>query len=379
MGILVGVCFKYYKVELIWWDRFLIGFIVSLVITGVKLVIRYYIKLFKVDCKDNKYIQDSKCNNIDKRGNNLDNKIVKFIIKLILIFIWWLIIYLVTGFGFGIFSGIYCEGGDGVSNSGEGNKEVMDKGKEKSDDYNISIAKGMVKEAVEGVIDGISKVVPTVVGGMVGGSLGAAVVNSSKSLPPAQKALFGLGTAIAGAFGVPIASGLGTAAVKNISNSKEGASSLSGSNISSSTGDGGNVKDFIISSILEKELSPLEMILNSEILLCVLLLVHIFIIVFIGLHKLYISSGLNISTKIISKLFSKNIVEKYDKFKIKIEKIGTTYLIILTIINLLLILFYIIMLIYANIELSNNLDSFIDVHLKMKEGVILLLMKPKFK
>jgi hypothetical protein len=332
-----------------------------------------------VDCKDNKYIQDSKCNNIDKRGNNLDNKIVKFIIKLILIFIWWLIIYLVTGFGFGIFSGIYCEGGDGVSNSGEGNKEVMDKGKEKSDDYNISIAKEMVKEAVEGVIDGISKVVPTVVGGMVGGTLGAAVVNSSKSLPPAQKALFGLGTAIAGAFGVPIASGLGTAAVKNISNSKEGASSLSGSNISSSTGDGGNVKDFIISSILEKELSPLEMILNSEILLCVLLLVHIFIIVFIGLHKLYISSGLNISTKIISKLFSKNIVEKYDKFKIKIEKIGTTYLIILTIINLLLILFYIIMLIYANIELSNNLDSFIDVHLKMKEGVILLLMKPKFK
>ena len=73
------------------------------------------------------------------------------------------------------------------------------------------------------------------------------------------------------------------------------------------------------------------MILNYEILLCVLILIHICIIIFIGLHKLYISYGLNI----ISKLFSQKIAEKYENFKKKIENIGTMYLIILIIITIL--------------------------------------------
>jgi len=53
------------------------------------------------------------------------------------------------------------------------------------------------------------------------------------------------------------------------------------------------------------------MILNYEIILSVLILVHMGIIILIGFHKLYISLGLNI----ISKLFSQKIAEKYEKFK----------------------------------------------------------------
>jgi len=88
---------------------------------------------------------------------------------------------------------------------------------------------------------------------------------------------------VVGAFGVPVGTGLGKEIVKSASNSKskELESSLSGSdiNISSSTGGNGkNVKDFIKSSILEKELSPLQMILNSEIILNVLILLHICLI-----------------------------------------------------------------------------------------------------
>jgi hypothetical protein len=246
---------------------------------------------------------------------------------------------------------------------------VKDKGKEKSDDYNISVAKGEVKEAVEGVVDGISKAVPVVVGGMVG--VGVAVIKASKSLPPVHTAVLGVGTAVAGAFGVNIASGVGTAVVKSVTTSKEVESSVSGSNISSSTVDiGENVKNFIIPSILEAELSPLQMLLNTEILLCVLMLLHIGIIIWIGLQKLYIKSGLNI----ISKLFSKQIADKYENFKKKIETIGTAYLIILVIINVIAILFYICVLIYVNVELSNNIDDFIDVHLEMKKGAILLLL-----
>ena len=95
------------------------------------------------------------------------------------------------------------------------------------------------------------------------------------------------------------------------------------------------------------------------------------------MQKIYISSGFGL--KIISKLFSKNIVEKYEKIKKIIKNIGTKYLIILTIINVILILFYIIVLIYANVELSNNLDEFIQVHLNMKKSIImLLLVKSKF-
>lgn len=150
----------------------------------------------------------------------------------------------------------------------------------------------------------------------------------------------------------------------------------SGSNISSSTrGNGGNVKYFIIPSILEKELSPLEMNLNSEIILNVLMLLHICIILLIGLHKLYISSGLNI----ISKLFSKKIAAKYEKFKKMIDNIGTAYLILLIIINVILIIFYIFVLIFVNVILTNNLDAFIEGHLKMKQGaMMLLLVKPNF-
>jgi len=32
------------------------------------------------------------------------------------------------------------------------------------------------------------------------------------------------------------------------------------------------------------------------------------------------------------------------------------------------------MIIYANVELSNNIEDYINVHLKMKKGVIMLLL-----
>jgi len=388
-------------VDLMWWDKFLFGFSVSLIITGVKHVIlakdnqenndNAKVNKDSKDSNDSKYNNNNNKNNNNrldyKTDNNLDNKKVKFIKNFInnfiKKFIFWLFIYLVMGLGFGYFSSIYCEPTDSVSNnSGENNKDNkidsgnnVEKGKEKAktDDYTISasVAKGIVKEAVEGAVEGISKVVPTVVGGFVGGSLGVAAIKHANSLPPVQKAMLGVGTAVIGAFGVNVATGLGKSVVTNASKSTGAESSVSGSNISSSTGaKGENVKDFIIPSIFEKELSPLETILNSEIILCVLILVHMCFIILIGLHKLYISYGLNI----ISKLLSKNLAEKYANFKKKIENIGTMYLIILIIINVILILFYIFMLIYANVELSNNIDAFIEVHLKMKKGAIMLLL-----
>jgi len=62
-----------------------------------------------------------------------------------------------------------------------------------------------------------------------------------------------------------------------------------------------------------------------------------------------------------------------------IEKIGKRYLIFLIILNVVFILFDLGIIIYANIELSNNIDDFIHVHLNMKNSIIILLfMKSKF-
>jgi len=93
------------------------------------------------------------------------------------------------------------------------------------------------------------------------------------------------------------------------------------------------------------------------------------------LHKLYVSSVLNI----LSKLFSQKTVTKYEKFREKVDKIGNSYLIILIIINVVFILFDLFIIIFANVELSNNIDAYIDVHLDMKKGgMILLLVKSNF-
>lgn len=88
------------------------------------------------------------------------------------------------------------------------------------------------------------------------------------------------------------------------------------------------------------------------------------------MHGLYVRAGL----KFISKLLSPKTAEKYEKFKKKIEKIGNSYLNILIIINVIFIFVNLFLLIYANIELSQNIDAYIKVHLSMKEGGIMLLL-----
>ena len=361
--IVVSFIVKYvYGMDLVWWERMLQGLGFSLVISIIKNKLHGWYRdqkvLVKEVGKSVKKIENNKniYNEIDnKKDKNKDKKNIKVDksnevnnsnkIEKIKVFIINLIKKIFNiGFIFLIYSwlfnqSIYCEptgGGENNSsnsntntntnfdtnsdkNNDTDNNKVKGKEKEKNEDksFNISghMSKGMIKEAVEGMV--------------------APTLEKSK--------------------GIEI--------------------SVSGPNLSSSTKISSpevieeSVKNFNIPSILEKELSPLEMILNSEIILSVLILLHICLIILIGLHKLYISSGLNI----ISKLFSKKLAAKYENFKKMIENIGTTYLIILVIINVILILFYVFVLIYANVELSNNIDAYINVHLNMKKSVIMLL------
>jgi len=83
----------------------------------------------------------------------------------------------------------------------------------------------------------------------------------------------------------------------------------------------------------------------------------------------YITSA--IWLKIISKILRPKTAELVNKLEGKNRQIGSRYLILLIIINVVFILFYIFMIIYANVELSNNIEDYINVHLKMKKGVII--------
>ena len=325
------------------------------------------------------------CNGVDNKllNNFWINKLVKFIINIILV----LLIYLVVGIEFGYFEAIYCEPTDSESSNNvdnnkdnknenkndnkndnnNDNKDVKGKGKEKEkkeDDYNISanIPKGVIKETVEG----ISNVVPPLVGGLVGGKLGAAVIKASNSLPPVPKALLGVGTAIMGAGGVTYI----TAAVKDLTKNN---SSVNTPSINNKPSIGDSNKDDFIASVLEsgEELSPLHNLINHEIVFSILIFGHIGILLLIWLHKWYLS----ISSKVISKFLSPNLTKKYENYRVMIEKIGNSYLTILIIINVLFILFYLCVIIYVNIELSNNIEDYISVHLNMKKGIIFLIMK----
>ncbi len=131
--------------------------------------------------------------------------------------------------------------------------------------------------------------------------------------------------------------------------------------------------DFDIPSILEYGdiISPLHSILNNEIAMLLLILVHMAIIAMVLFNKFYVSRS-SYRKNLISKLFSKSLV-KFEKYKPIIDKLGNRYLNLLLVINVTFIIVYILILLYVNIKLSSNLDDFIDVHIEMKKGIILFI------
>jgi hypothetical protein len=301
-----------------WWDKFLFAFFVSFSFTVIKRLLvskgidndkgdnQSYPIIKEIVINKNNEIKSSKdINNINenKDGDNklLKNKLINRLVKFILNIILGLFIYLWIGIEFGFFNTIYCDSTDGESSnnvdSNKNNKSASEnkdvKGKDNSYNISASVGKGVIKEAVEGALEGLSKTVPVVVGGMVGGSLGVAMIKASKSLPPIQKAAVGLGTAILGTFGVTSAAGVAKELVKNVSNTKEESNPLNASSVSTNkTASGDSSKDGLIPSVLESgdELSPLQMILNYEILLGILMLLHMCILILIKLHELYVST-----------------------------------------------------------------------------------------
>lgn len=294
-----------------------------------------------------------------KKNNEMEFN--SYIFNFIKYFIWRTIIFASLGISLNLYFDlniIYCDDESDTSNNNNNSKN------EKSYNYSGNIDKGIIKEVVQGVVEGVGNIVPVVAGSIAGVGLGSAIIKSSSGLPPLQKAALGVATAVTGSLGVTVTSGVGKEITKNILKKNENLKSKDSSD------------DDIISSILEfgDDMSPLQALLNYEIIICLLILFHIVILILILFNKLYVSGSINL----ISKLINKNILVKYEKYKIMVEKLGNRFLILLFIINVIFLIGYILLLIYINFELSSNLDDYINVHNNMKNNISLLLLSYKF-
>ena len=339
--IIVLLSTNFYLMDIKWWIKFFFGFAITFVITI-------------------------------KKYNNMEFNY--YSVNTIKSFIWRIIILGILYTCLGIYFDkniIYCYDSDDESESEKSNDNSTN---DKSYHFSGSVEKGVVKEVVQGVVEGIGNIVPIVVGGLAGAGLGSAIIKSSSGLPPLQKAALGVATAIGGSLGVSVSSSVGKEIAKNIFKKNE---IMKDSSVGVEVVEGvEGVKDEYIPSILENgdEMSPLQALLNYEIIICLLILFHIVILILILFNNLYVKGSLNL----IGKLINKKMLDKYNKYKVMIEKLGNRFLIILFVINVIFLLGYILLLIYINFELISNLDDYINVHTNMKKSISILLFNSNF-
>jgi hypothetical protein len=143
-------------------------------------------------------------------------------------------------------------------------------------------------------------------------------------------------------------------------------------------GDGGN----FIPSLLDGNLSPLEILINCEILSNIMILFHIFLLVLILIQKFNLKVITKSSVGFIRKFVNKYKLNKLQNFINKIGEWSNKYLTILLLINACIIVFYVLLNVYINIELSSNLNEYIHVYTKFqikKGGILLLLLNCNIK
>ena len=362
--------------------------------------------------------------NWSKGENNKNVKNTSIIITVIVI----LFLSIVSNVGIGLLPRVYCDDVDDivVSDSKKSNIENDD------DSYHFKVSKHFVKEGFDTVLKTLSDSLPELVAGLGGAKIGSTVVKVASNLPPVRRAALGVITGGASALCI----GIGGVLVKNFRKasateggvdgddlivkipraslekllkgetdkkefvqttarklveyeSKEncgganeastsasgynGGSSASGNNGGIDSGDGGN---FIIPSLLDDSLSPLEIIINCGVLTNIMILVHIILIVLILIQKFNVKIIKESSVGFIRKYLNKYKLNKLENFINKVGEFNNKYLSRLIVINVIIIIIYVLLNVYVNIELNSNLNGYIYDHVKfhIKEECILLLL-----
>src|SRR5579885_2565274 len=162
-----------------WWSKFIIGFVISFVIT-----------LYKDELKN---LALGRVKPSSAEASQFFNFIFNFILK----FSIFIIICLSLGICFDLFNIIYCDETDSETETDtekeENNKKSQNKGKdddqkkdssqnENSYNYTGSVEKGIVKEVLDGVFEVIGKVIQNIAGAAAGAKLGSAIIKSSPGL-----------------------------------------------------------------------------------------------------------------------------------------------------------------------------------------------------
>jgi hypothetical protein len=161
---------------------------------------------------------------------------------------------------------------------------------------------------------------------------------------------------------------IGGSANEASTSANEASTSANLNNVDLGGGDGGN----FIPSLLDGNLSPLEILINCGILSNIMILVHIILLVLILIQKFNIKIIKESSVGFISKYLNKYKLNKVQNFINKLGELNNKYLSLLIIINVILIIFYVFLNVYINIELSSYLNNFIYEHInfQIKEGCI---------
>jgi len=264
---------------------------------------------------------------------------------------------------------------------------------------NISVTDNFFKTVKQGLIEAI----PSYGATAAGGSLGTAIIKGTNSLPPVQRALLGIGTAVAGT--VAIKSGM--LALDDLRNKdkinnleelkivKEMIDIDKAKNLDNSE----KIKDIIdkskdIGSALENEefnnliRNPLEGLLNNMLTFNFLILVVIFIILMLLLNKFIIKKNSSIIIFIVNKFIydklknKKYIVELLERIIKKTHNLSDKFIVIFFTINSILLISMVLFNIYLNVELVNNLDDYVKIYVYLKNidksSILLLGLNNKF-
>lgn len=268
----------------------------------------------------NKYLQ----------SNNWLFGFAKYFILNLITTIFILLIAFIFGYYFNLNDFIYCEGEDlNVSNTNtESNTETNNNSIPDSKDcYQLNISKKPVDMAIEdtfkilnqGLVHAIEKLAPNIGAGTAAGTAAATVLKSS--LPPLQKlALAGTSAAIVGA-STKIGLHIGETIIKNsekLNTSGEALKTIDPYKLPIPT-------DTFIHSVLEKSdlISPLEELIKYQLIINILILFLIIIFIVLLFNKLFISS--NILVQFIKNNFNKDIVLKFDSYRIKLDNFNNSF------------------------------------------------------
>jgi hypothetical protein len=341
-GLFIALCFIYCV-----YDGFFVFMIPFAFYLGVYLLL-------------NKYIQ----------SNNWFIGFAKYFILNVITTIILVILAYIFGYYFNFYDYIYCDGEDDIvsniqSNTDTNNKIILDSDKyyhirKDSIDTGVNKTFNIISKGLE---LGIEKLMPNLAGATAAASAAGTILKSN--LPPVQKlALAGASAAIVGA-STKIGLAVGEIIIKNserLNTSGEALKKVDPDKLPSPT-------DTFIPSVLDKceLITPLEELLKYQLIINILILFLIIIFIVLLFNKLFISSNILIS--FIKNNFNKDIVLKFDFYRIKIEKFNNSFFIILFSINSFVLIFNILLSIFISSELIFNLESYIIVHNDIKNSL----------